>query len=189
MNGMQKMSSYGLSIPWNIASSTSPTSFFMTSSKTIIRTHNLRPIRLLKTSLKRLRPSRFFWSPGCRKLVRMAFRHVQTSLYQHHQSRFLRRQEGRLWILWTIRLFKVHLSNLYKSLFSMHFTFSNIASSTSPKLFFYVSRTQIVFSWQFAYLEHHARHRPNRFFFWPRMYKMIWNGISTSWNIASSTSH
>jgi hypothetical protein len=38
----------------------------------------LRAIRLLKTSLKKLRPSRFFQFPECRNSGRMAFRHLET---------------------------------------------------------------------------------------------------------------
>jgi hypothetical protein len=121
----------------------------------------LRPILLLKTSLKRLRSSHIFWCPGfrkcfrvafgllqtspsispklffktsrreimssqairlhihhlsdfvqvaifrfsgCRKCVRMAFRHVETSLHLLHQCRILRRPEGRFRLLRAIRL-------------------------------------------------------------------------------------
>jgi hypothetical protein len=56
----------------------------------------LRPIRPHKTSLKWLRPRRFFRCTRCRKWVRMAFRRNEISLHRLHQSRFLRRTEGRL---------------------------------------------------------------------------------------------
>jgi hypothetical protein len=45
----------------------------------------LRAVRLLKTLLKRLRPSRFFRCLGFRKWVRIVFRHLQTSLHRIHQ--------------------------------------------------------------------------------------------------------
>jgi hypothetical protein len=75
----------------------------------------LRPIRLLKTSLKRLRPSRFFPCPGSSKWVRMTFQHLETFLHRLHQSRFLRRPEGRLWDLRAIRLLKTSLPRLRPS--------------------------------------------------------------------------
>jgi hypothetical protein len=61
----------------------------------------LKAIRLLKTSLKHLRPSRFFRCPGCRKWVRMALRNLETTLH-HLQQSYLRLPEGRLWVHRTI---------------------------------------------------------------------------------------
>jgi hypothetical protein len=40
----------------------------------------------------------------------MAFRHLETLLHRLHQSRFLRRPEGRLSVLRAIRYLKHHLS-------------------------------------------------------------------------------
>jgi hypothetical protein len=77
----------------------------------------LRAIRVLKTSLKRLCPSRLFRCPGCRKWVLMAFRHIETSLHRIHQSRFLRRREDNA--LRAIRLPKTPLMWPSMSLFSM----------------------------------------------------------------------
>jgi hypothetical protein len=58
-----------------------------------------RPIRQIITSIKRIRPS-----PGCRKLFRMVFRHLEKLLHWIQQNRFLRRPEGRLWVVRAIPL-------------------------------------------------------------------------------------
>jgi hypothetical protein len=76
-------------------------------------------IRLLKTSLKRLRPNRFFRCTGNIKLVRMAFRHLESSLHRLHQSRFLRRPECRLWVLRAIRFLKHHIRAFVQIAFTM----------------------------------------------------------------------
>jgi hypothetical protein len=60
---LQKMSSYGLLTPWNIALSTSPKSFLRHPEG---RLWILRSISLLKTSLHRIRPKRIFESPEWR---------------------------------------------------------------------------------------------------------------------------
>jgi hypothetical protein len=74
-------------------------------------------IRLIKTSLKRLRPSRFIRSPGCRILDLKAFRNLEASLQRLHQIRFLRRLEGVFRVLRTIRLIKTSHKKTSKSLF------------------------------------------------------------------------
>jgi hypothetical protein len=113
----------GLSIHWNIASLPSPKSWehkaFPHFETSLHRLHQsrflrrledrlwvLRPLSLHESSLKRLRPSRFFWCPGRTKLVPMASRHFETLLHRLHESRFQRRPEGRLWVLRTIHLDK-----------------------------------------------------------------------------------
>jgi 5-methylcytosine-specific restriction endonuclease McrA len=73
-------------------------------------------IRLLKTSLNWVHPNCFFLCSGCRKLVRMSFRYLETSL-RFHQSRFLRRPDGRSWVLRAIRLLKTSLKRLHPSCF------------------------------------------------------------------------
>jgi hypothetical protein len=73
----------------------------------------LRAIRFLKTSLKRICPSRLFRCSGCRKRVRIA------SLQRLHQRRFLRLLEDRIRVLWAIRLPKTSLMRSSMSLFSM----------------------------------------------------------------------
>jgi hypothetical protein len=165
-----KMSSHCLSTPWNIATSTSPKSFFKDVQKadnvstgpfaylnhhlsdfgqvafSMPRKHKmsshglrhletplnrlhvsrflrrpecrlwvLRSIPLFKTSLKQHRPSRFFGDPGLRKF--MAFRHLETTLNRLLQNRFLRRPEGRLWILRPIRLHNTSLKRFSPSSF------------------------------------------------------------------------
>jgi hypothetical protein len=45
--------------------------------------------------------------------------HLETSLHRLQQSRFLRRSEGRLWVLSSIRIFKTSLKRLRPSRFSM----------------------------------------------------------------------
>jgi hypothetical protein len=67
---------------------------------------------------------------------------------------FLKRLEGKLWVLRAIRLHKTSQANSSKSLFSMNrmqkmnsnslSTPWNITSSTSPKSFFNTSRLQII---------------------------------------------
>jgi hypothetical protein len=63
----------------------------------------LRAIRSLKTSLPRFRPNQFFQCHECWKLVRMLFRHQETSLQRNHLSRILRHSDGRLLDLKRIR--------------------------------------------------------------------------------------
>jgi hypothetical protein len=68
----------------------------------------LSAISPLETSLKQLRPSRFFRCPGSKKWVRMAFKHLETSFLRLHQNCNLRRPEG-IWVLRAIRLLKTSL--------------------------------------------------------------------------------
>jgi hypothetical protein len=75
-----------------------------------------RAIRLLKISLKGLRLSSLFRCPGCSKWVRIAFRHFVTSL-RLHQSRFLSRPNGIVWVLTAIILLKSLLKRLHQSRF------------------------------------------------------------------------
>jgi hypothetical protein len=67
---------------------------------------DLRAIHLLKTLYKLLRPNRFFEGPECRKWDQMAPWHYRTSFHRHHQRRILRRSEGRLRVVRSIRLLK-----------------------------------------------------------------------------------
>jgi hypothetical protein len=53
-------------------------------------------IRLLNTSLKRTRKSRFFRCSLFKKLFRMAFRHLETPFHRIQQNCVLRVPEGRL---------------------------------------------------------------------------------------------
>jgi hypothetical protein len=76
----------------------------------------LRTIRLLKTSFKRIRPIAFFY-PWFRKLFRMVFGHLETSLHRLHQSRFSIRSEGKLWVLRAIRLLITSLKRYRESHF------------------------------------------------------------------------
>jgi hypothetical protein len=108
MSMMQKIGSHGLSTSRNIASSNSPKSFFKPSRR-------LRAIWQLKTSLKRLRPSRFFRCARCRKWVGMTIWHLETSFHRIHQSRYLRRLEDKLKVLRAIRLLKTSLTRLCPS--------------------------------------------------------------------------
>jgi hypothetical protein len=72
----------------------------------------LRVIRILQTSLPRIRPIRFSRRPGHRKSVCMAFRHLENSFHRSQQRRILRRPEDRWCILIAIRLFKTSLPQL-----------------------------------------------------------------------------
>jgi hypothetical protein len=77
----------------------------------------LRAIRLHKKSLRQLLQSPFFRWPECRKLVRIAFRHLQTSLHRHYQSRILRHPEIILRVLRAIQLLKLDLSDFVQIAF------------------------------------------------------------------------
>jgi hypothetical protein len=70
-------------------------------------------IRLLKTSLKRLHQSHLFRCWGCRKCVRMAYRHHESSLHRHHEIRTLILSEIRIRIFRPIRLFKTSLRRFH----------------------------------------------------------------------------
>jgi hypothetical protein len=63
------------------------------------------PFAYWKHPLKKLHPIRFF---RCRKLVRMAFWHLETTSSTSPKS-FLKRPEGRLWVTMPIRLLKTSL--------------------------------------------------------------------------------
>jgi hypothetical protein len=97
----------------------------------------LRVIRLIKTSLKKLRPSWIFRCPGCRKWVLMAFGHHESWLYRLHVRSFLKRSEGRLRVLRDIRLLKTSLMR--------------------PRLsrFFYVQNAENGFVWPYDTFKHH----------------------------------
>jgi hypothetical protein len=85
-----------------------------------------------------------------------ALRHLVTSRHRLHQSRFLRRPKGRLWVLRAIRLLKTSQETSSKPLFSiprMQKMSSHglstpwyITWSTSPKSVFKTSRRLIVSS-------------------------------------------
>jgi uncharacterized protein YlaI len=85
---------------------------FDTSKNRRCRLWVLRAIRLLKTTLHRLRPKRLFECPECRKCVQISFRHHETSFHGQHQSRFLIRSQGRLWVLSAFRLLQTSLKQL-----------------------------------------------------------------------------
>jgi hypothetical protein len=76
----------------------------------------LRAIYLLKSTLNKHRPSRFFINPGFRKWL--AFGHFETMSHRLLQNRFLRRPEGSLWILRRIRVHKTSLKWLRSFVFS-----------------------------------------------------------------------
>jgi hypothetical protein len=69
----------------------------------------LRAIRLLESSHKRLRSCRSFRYLVRREWFRMAFWLFENGFIDQ-QSRFLRRPEGRLWVLIAIRQFKTSCS-------------------------------------------------------------------------------
>jgi hypothetical protein len=84
-----------------------------------------RAIRLLKTSLKRIRSSRFR-CPGWWKRVRMAFRNFETSLHRLHNitslkrfrpSLFIRSSGCRKWFRMAFRHHETSLHRLHESRF------------------------------------------------------------------------
>jgi hypothetical protein len=95
----------------------------------------------------------------------MAFWHLETSLYRLHQSRFLRRPEGRLWLLRAIRLLKTSLKRHRKNSFFRcpgcrndfawpFYTFKHRFIDITKFVFLDVQKADYVFSGPFAYLEH-----------------------------------
>jgi hypothetical protein len=87
-----------------------------------IRFWALRAIRLFETTiprhktwLRQLRPCRIW--PWIAKWVRMAFRHLETSLKRLHPSRFWISHEGRLWILRAFCLHKTLLQRICSNRF------------------------------------------------------------------------
>jgi hypothetical protein len=89
---VQKICSHGLSTIWNFDSSTSK-AFLRRPEGTL---WILRTIHLLKTSLKRLHPSRIFRSSGCIKWV-LHFYPLKHPFIDLKKSRFLRLPEDRFW--------------------------------------------------------------------------------------------
>jgi hypothetical protein len=128
----------------------------------------------------------------------MAFRQLETYLYRLHQSRFVRRPEGRLWVLMAIRLLKSSLKRLRPNRYFQcqesrkWFRVANRHLERSPHRLrqsrllrraegrFWVLRellfkTSQVTSWK-------------SLFSIPEMQQMSSHGTSTPWNGASSTS-
>jgi hypothetical protein len=89
--------------------------FFLRRSESRLRV--LRAIRLPKTSLQRLRPSRFIPCPGCTKWVRMYFRHIETSIRRIHQSRFFNVQKADYEFSGQFTYLKHHLSDMARHFF------------------------------------------------------------------------
>jgi hypothetical protein len=79
------------------------------------RLYDLRAIRLI--SLKRLHQRRLFRCSGCRKFLRMDYCHLETSTNPLHQSRFLRRPEGGLWVIRATNLPNTSVKQLHESRF------------------------------------------------------------------------
>jgi hypothetical protein len=115
MPRMQKMSSHGLSTPSIIASLTSIKSHFRTSRKQIMISQG---ILLLETSISRIRPSRLFGWPGCRKWLCAAFRYLNTSLHRLHQSTFYDVQKSDYELSGPVSYFKCHLCEFFQVAFS-----------------------------------------------------------------------
>jgi hypothetical protein len=109
---MQKIITHGPSTPWNIVSSTSSKSSLKTCRRQILSSQGHSPIENITSSTSWKSLFRF---PRCRKWVRLALRHLETSLHRLRQSRLLRRSEGRLWVLKAIRVFKTTLNRLRPS--------------------------------------------------------------------------
>jgi hypothetical protein len=103
---LQKMRSYGLSTHSNIASSTSPNSFFKTCRRQIMSSHGHSPTKNITEATS---SKSHFKCPKCRKWVRMDFRHFETWFHRLHQSRFLRRPEEDYEFSRTFAYLKHHL--------------------------------------------------------------------------------
>jgi hypothetical protein len=158
----------------------------------------LSTVRLLKTSLKRLRPSRFFRCPGSTKYVRMAFQHLETSLNRIHQSGFLRRPEGRLWVHRAIRLHKHHLTDFVQVVFRCpgRTKWVRMASRQFETSLHLLHQSRFLRRpegrlWVLRHirlLKTTSANSSKSIFLMPRMQKVISHGLSTHWNIASSSS-
>jgi hypothetical protein len=133
---------------WNITSSTSPKSFYKTCSRQIMSSQGHSPTWNITFAIS---SKLLFECQECCKFVQMAFRHHETLLHPNHQSRILRRSEGRLWLLRTIRLRKISLNFVHVAFYDaqemkLHCLSTPwiISSSTSPKSFFKMSRRQFM---------------------------------------------
>jgi hypothetical protein len=137
-----------------------------------------------ETSLPRLRPSRFLGCRGCKKIVRMALRHLETSLNRFHQSPILRRSEGRLCVTRVICLLVTPLSRISLIRFFegpgcrkwilMALRDLEYCSSTSPKSHFEMSRRQIMsYQGQSLTWNSTSASKSKSPFWMPRMEKMI----------------
>jgi hypothetical protein len=165
---MLKMTSYGLSKPWNVYSSNSTKSFIKTSRSQIMSSH--RAIRLLKTSLKKLRPSRFSLCQGCRKWVRMVFQHHETSLHRQPNAFFKPPIRQIMSSQGHSPTKNITSTTSFKSLFSIprmqkHFTWllklGNIAPSTSIKSILRRSESRFYVLGAFTYLKHDKHLHPS----------------------------
>jgi hypothetical protein len=94
----------------------------------------------------------------------MADRHLETSLHRLHQSRFLRRPEGTLWVLKAIPQLQISLKQLRPCFFYdqnaenvFAWTFDTLKHHFIDfnKVVFKTSRRKIEFSKSFVYFEHH----------------------------------
>jgi hypothetical protein len=181
--------------PWNIAWSNSRKSFLILPEG---RLWVLMVIPLHKITLKEHRPSRFFGTP--RFLKCMSFRHLETTLYRLLQNLFLRSPDGRLWILRHIRLHKISLKRFRPS---RHFRcpgntkWVRISLRHLETLLHRLHQSRFLRRpegklWVLRPIHplkiSLKRFRPFRFFWCPWRKKICSHGLSTPWNIASSTS-
>jgi hypothetical protein len=186
MHRMWRMSSHGLSTPWNVASSN--------SSKLFCKTFRFQEqFAYIKHYL--IVQAAFFDAQKARKWVRMAFRHHETPPHRILPSRFLIRPEGRLWVLRAIRLLRTSLKELREScyfpcpwcrkLFRMVFRHLDTSLHSLHQRCF-IRRPEARLWVQRAIRFHKSslqQPRPNRFFSMSMMQKMSSRGLSTPWNI------
>jgi hypothetical protein len=144
----------------------------LTSQKSFLRRQEsrlriFRSIRLLKTSLKQLRPSRFFDAQESRNEIEWRFDTLKHRFIDH-QSRFLTREEGRLRFLRAFRLLKTSLKQLRPSRFfdaqesrsEMEWPFDNLKHRSidfTKVVFEDVQKANYDFAGPFAYVKHHLR--------------------------------
>jgi exopolyphosphatase/pppGpp-phosphohydrolase len=148
---MQKMSSYGLSTPWNIDSSNSQIRFLRRQEG---RLCVLRAIRLLKTSLLRLSPNRFFFAQNVENAIEWPFEIMKLRIIDITKVEFEGVQKADYEFSGSFAHLKHHLSDFtqvvsfdakMQKMYSYGLlTLLNIASSTSSKSFFKTSRRHIM---------------------------------------------
>jgi hypothetical protein len=107
------MNSYGLSTSRNIASTTSPKSFFKTSRRQIVFS---RPFAYLKLHFRYFVQITVFNPQYVENAFYWPF-DITKPPHRPHQIRILRRSEDRLWFLWSIRLLKTSPKRFHASRF------------------------------------------------------------------------
>jgi hypothetical protein len=128
----------------------------------------------------------------------MAYRHLETSLHHIHQSRFLRRPEGRLWVHRAIRLLKTLFPRLRpnhfldcpecKNAFELRFGIMKHGLIDITCCILRLSEQRLLVFMAIRLLKTSQATSSKSFFSLFRMQKMSSYGFSSFWNIHASNS-